>query len=125
MAASEILQKAQAHRQKLEGKLHDSVVETLYTEAGRICDRAVTREGQKGKWQFDLTLDRLLTSRWLGIPTMILLFSAVFWFTIAGASYPSGLLMELLTGTVYGWLHQGAAAIHSPACTSQWRGSSR
>lgn len=118
MAASEILQRAEAHRAQLQDKLHDSVVETLYAEAGRICDRATSRDGQKSKWQFDMTLDRMLTSKWLGIPTMILLFSAVFWFTIAGASVPSGLLMELLTGTVYGWLHQGAAAISAPAWLS-------
>jgi ferrous iron transport protein B len=118
MAASEILKTAERHRAKLGGRLHDSVVETLYTEAGRIADGATTRDGQKKKWRFDMVLDGLLTSRWFGIPTMILLFSAVFWFTIAGAAYPSGLLMELLTGTVYAWLHQGATAISAPAWLS-------
>ncbi len=44
----------------------------------------------------DRQIDRVLTSRWLGFPLMALLLLGIFWLTITGANYPSGLLSELL-----------------------------
>lgn len=114
MAASEILQAAQAHRQELGGRLHDQVVGGLFDEASRIAGRAVTESGRRKKLALDQTLDRILTSRVFGFPAMILLFAGAFWLTIAGANVPSALLGDLLRGTIYGWLHAAAAAISAP-----------
>ena len=59
---------------------------------------------KKAGFDFDRTLDRLLTSRWLGFPTMLAILSMVFWITIEGANVPSGMLATLLIETVHPWL---------------------
>jgi len=109
-----VLETAQALRARLGGGLHDRVAEALFTEAAAIADKAVTREGEGSRLHLDRTLDRLLTSPWFGFPLMLLLLTGVFWMTIAGANVPSSLLADLLQGTVYGWLHAAADAIHAP-----------
>lgn len=118
MAGAEILQAAQSHRQKLEGRLHDEIVGGLYDEASRIAGKAVSSEGVRKKLALDQALDRILTSRIFGFPAMFLLFAAAFWATISGANVPSGLLGDLLMGTVYEWIHAGAAAISTPVWLS-------
>ena len=42
----------------------------------------------------DRKIDRVLTSKWFGIPIMLLLLMAIFWITIEGANYPSSLLFK-------------------------------
>ena len=42
---------------------HDELVESIYTDAARIADRAVTRKGERGRFDLDRTIDRLVTSR--------------------------------------------------------------
>ena len=54
------------HRQ-----FHESLIEALYTEAARIAERAVTRDGGERRFDLDRTIDRLVTSRWLGFPMML------------------------------------------------------
>ena len=90
---------------------HDRLVEALFAEAGRISDRAVTRDGQRSKQHVDQIMDRVLTSRIWGLPTMGLLFALVFWLTIEGANVPSAMLADLLTDKFYRVLHSGADAI--------------
>ncbi len=118
MAGIDILEAARGHRQKLEGRLHDQIVGGLFDEASRIAGRAVTSPGTQRKLAFDQALDRILTSRILGFPAMFLLFAAAFWATISGANVPSGLIGDFLMGTVYGWIHAGAAAISAPTWLS-------
>jgi len=118
MAASDILQAAAAHRTKLEGRLHDGIVGSLFDEAERIAGRAVSQDGKREKLRVDQAIDRVLTSRIWGFPAMIFLFAGAFWLTIAGANVPSAMLGDLLMGTVYGWLKAGAAAISAPAWLS-------
>ncbi|HEY0866242.1 MAG TPA: nucleoside recognition domain-containing protein [Fimbriimonas sp.] len=118
MSHADILRLAARHRERLGDTLHDRVVEALYSEAGSIADKAVSREGQRSKWAFDLALDRILTSKTLGIPAMILLFGLAFWITIAGANVPSAMLGDLLTVKVLGWLQAMAAAMGAPAWLS-------
>ena len=43
---------------------------------------------------FDKKIDRILTSKTLGIPIMILFLGLIFWITIVGANYPSSLLSD-------------------------------
>lgn len=42
----------------------------------------------------DRKIDKVLTSRTFGIPIMILLLLFIFWITISGANYPSGLIFD-------------------------------
>jgi ferrous iron transport protein B len=116
--ADTILNTAARLRKDVGAHLHDSLTEAIYIDATQIADRAVTREGERKRWDFDKTLDRLLTSRTFGFPLMILLLMGVFWLTIAGANIPSAMLADLTQGTIYGWLHSGATAISMPAWMS-------
>ncbi len=72
---SQLLSSAQALRWQVGGNVHESVVELVYTEAARIADRAVTRPGEKERFDFDRALDRIVTSRTWGFPIMVLMFA--------------------------------------------------
>jgi ferrous iron transport protein B len=113
-SSSQLLQTAASLRENLGSAYHDKLMEAIYTDAGQIADRAVSREGQHSRLNVDQRLDRLLTSKRWGFLIMGLLLVGVFWLTIAGANVPSALLSTLLLDTVYGGLHEGAAAISLP-----------
>jgi len=93
---------------------HERLMESLYAEAARIADRAVTRPDRPARFDLDRTIDRLVTSRRWGFPLMFLLFALVFWITITLANIPSAWLSSLLIGTVYPMLQGGAQAIGMP-----------
>ncbi len=101
-------------RRELSGDVHEQWVEAIYTEAAQLADRAVTRPNAPTRFDVDRTIDRLVTSRLWGFPIMILLFTGVLWLTISGANFPSGLLSDLLLGTIHPWLKGLAAAINMP-----------
>ncbi len=101
-------------RRELSGDVHEQWVEAIYTEAAQLADRAVTRPNTPTRFDLDRTIDRLVTSRLWGFPIMILLFTGVLWLTISGANVPSGLLSDLLLGTIHPWLKGLAAAIGLP-----------
>ena len=106
-----ILSRAGSLRWDAGRDFHDDLVESIYTDAARIADRAVTREGERGRFDLDRTIDRFVTSRWLGFPLMLLMLTVVFWLTIEGANYPSAMLAALLVDTIHPALKGGAAAI--------------
>jgi ferrous iron transport protein B len=101
-------------RWKVGRDFHQTVVETVYTEAARIADRVVTRSGERPRFDLDRTIDRLVTSRIFGFPLMIGMLTAVFWLTIAGANVPSGMLATLLIDNFHPVLKNAAAAIGMP-----------
>jgi ferrous iron transport protein B len=101
-------------RWQVGGDFHLQLMEAVYAEAARLADRAVTRSGEKPRFDLDRTIDRLVTSRTFGFPLMLLMLTAVFWITIAGANIPSRLLAQLLIDTVHPLLKSGAAAIGMP-----------
>ena len=106
-----ILSRAGSLRWDAGRDFHDDLVESIYTDAARIADRAVTRQGERGRFDLDRTIDRFVTSRWLGFPLMLLMLTVVFWLTIEGANYPSAMLATLLVDTIHPALKGGAAAI--------------
>ncbi len=112
--SDEVLASASTLRWQVGPSLHDSVTETLYTEAARIADRAVARSGERPKFDLDRTLDRLVTSRWLGFPIMGLLLAVALWITISGANIPSSLLAALLLDTVHPMLKEFTLGIGMP-----------
>ncbi len=109
-----ILQSAQDLRWEVGDDFHERIMEALYTDATRIADRAVTYPDQKPRFDLDRTIDRLVTSRVWGFPLMILMLTLVFWLTISGANYPSGLLFSVLIDKVHPMLKAGAASIGMP-----------
>ena len=110
----EILSSANALRWQIGGNIHEGLVEGIYTDASRIADRAVTRSGERPKFDFDQTLDRIVTSRTWGFPLMILLFMLVFWITITGANVPSKMIASFLLGTVHPLLKDLASNLGVP-----------
>jgi len=113
-AAEEILSSAQALRWQVGGDFHEQIMETTFTEAANIADRAITRQGEKPRFDLDRTIDSIVTSRVWGFPVMLLLFALVFWITIVGANYPSAMLAELLIGKIYPALHNLADIMRLP-----------
>jgi ferrous iron transport protein B len=109
-----ILERAEALRWELGHDLSDRLTEAIYTDAARIAERAVTREGARQRFDLDRAIDRLVTSRWLGFPIMGLLLAVIFWLTIAGANIPSSLLASLLIDSGHPALKSAAEAIHLP-----------
>lgn len=77
-------------------RLSGIIAEALVKAAHGISADAVTGGGEYSKK--DRLLDKLLTSRLTGFPVMILMLAFIFWFTIAGANYPSQLLSDFLFG---------------------------
>ncbi len=110
----EILQLANSLRWEIGEKVHDSLLQSLYSEAERIASRVVSREGERRGFDWERTLDRILTSRTTGVPVMIALLALVFWLTITGANVPSQLLAELLIETVHPMLKSAGAAVGMP-----------
>jgi ferrous iron transport protein B len=110
----DILASAQSLRWDVGGDFHEHLMESIYTDAARIAERAITRPDEKPRFDFDRSLDRILTSRLWGFPIMLLLLTAVFWLTIAGANLPSSMLATLLLDTIHPFLKDLAATIGMP-----------
>jgi len=109
-----IISEVNSSRWDLGTDFHDSIVESIYADASRIAKKTVKQTGETEAYSFDLKVDKIVTSRWLGFPIMFLILTIVFWLTIAGANYPSGLLASFLIDTVHPFLKNVAASIHLP-----------
>ena len=116
--ASKILSLAEKLRWQIGDSFHDQLMETIYTDASQLADSAVTRPGEKPRFDLDRTIDRLVTSRIFGFPLMMLLFTVVFWITIAGANAPSGWLATLLMDWGHPLLKDAATAVGMPGWLS-------
>ena len=91
----ELLKQAEILRPQLQSGFRDEMVQSMYTEAERITQRAVHAKGDS-KWDLDQRIDRLVTSPLFGLPIMLLMLGAVFWVTIVGANVPSAILANAL-----------------------------
>jgi ferrous iron transport protein B len=109
-----ILNTANSLRWEISEDFHDSLMESIYKDATRIAQRTVSKAEQKPRFNWDRTLDRILTSRITGLPVMLLLLALVFWLTIAGANVPSDLLATLLIDTMHPFLKGVSASIGLP-----------
>ena len=109
-----ILSTAKRLRWETGGNFHDSLMEAIYQDAARIADRAVTRSSEKPRFDLDRTIDRLVTSRWLGFPLMFLMLAVVFWVTVEGANIPSAMIATVLLDSVHQALKSFAATIGMP-----------
>lgn len=96
-----ILALANNLRWEIGENLHDTLMESIYENATAISQKVVTYPDKKPAFSFDHTLDRILTSKYLGFPIMLLLLGLVFWVTIEGANFPSSLLSNLFVDTLH------------------------
>jgi ferrous iron transport protein B len=92
----------------------DELSAAIYAEAERIASAAQVSGLERVRIDLDKHLDRLLTSRWTGVPLMVVLLGLVFWLTIAGANVPSAMLASLLIDGVHPWLKETGAALGMP-----------
>ena len=110
----EILKTAEALRWEVGGDFHESLVESIYTDAAQIADRAISYPEKPPRFDLDSAIDRLVTSRVWGFPIMLLLLTMVFWITIAGANVPSAMLFRLFMDIIYPFLKGLAASVGLP-----------
>jgi ferrous iron transport protein B len=73
----------------------DKIVSQIVNTAEKIGRTVLTYKNEKYN-QTDRRIDHVLTSRIFGIPIMIGLLGVIFWLTITGANYPSGILADFL-----------------------------
>lgn len=109
-----LLASASELRWQVGPDFHQSLMEAIYTEAARIADRAVTRDGAPARFDLDRTIDRLVTSRRWGVPLMLVMLTGVFWLTIAGANVPSAMIASVLIDWAHPLLKAGATSIGLP-----------
>lgn len=74
-------------------QVRENIIRIVYRKAGQICQKCVVR-GENLKEVRRLRADRILTSKATGIPLMIALLIGIFYLTMVGANYPSGLLAD-------------------------------
>jgi len=96
-----ILAAANNLRWEVGENLHDTLMESIYENATSIASKVVVYPDRKPAFSLDRTLDRILTSKYLGFPIMFLILAVVFWLTIEGANVPSGLIASLLVDTLH------------------------
>ncbi len=113
-APADIIAHAHALRDRIGPVWHDRVTESLYARAARIARLSVQVTGRP-RIDWDLLADRILTSRLLGYPIMVLGLMAVLWTTIRGANVPSGLLFDGLF-----WIHDRLEAVMHAAGAPWW-----
>jgi ferrous iron transport protein B len=114
LTPEDVLQTAQALRWNVGIDFHEHLMESIYTDAAEIADRAVTRPDSRPRFDFDRTLDKILTSRVWGFPLMLLLLMVIFWLTISGANVPSSMLATLFLDIIHPFLKNMAASIGMP-----------
>ena len=113
-----IINHAQGLRWQVGESFHDRAIEALYEDATAIAAKSVMISGEAPRFNFERSLDRLLTSRWTGFPIMFLLLAAVFWITIEVANVPSQLIAGVLLDTVHPALKEFGSWIQMPVWLS-------
>jgi ferrous iron transport protein B len=110
-----ILATANELRWEVGEDFHDSLMEAIYEDAANISNRTVTLPDQHPHFDLERTIDRLVTSRWLGFPIMFILLAVVFWLTVQGANYPSQLIASVLLDKVHPALKAAATYTGIPS----------
>ncbi len=95
----------------LSGDIRENIVHTLYKTAETI---AISVTTHKTKPDLQVNLDKIITSKALGIPIMLLFLGVIFWLTIIGANYPSQLL-SFCFSAIEDYLLFIFNTLHSPA----------
>lgn len=111
---NELIAFADKQRWDLREDFHDLVVESIFSDASKIANRVVTKLGDSSRTGWEVSLDRIVTSKLFGFPIMFVLLATVFWLTIEGANVPSAFLASLLIDTIQPFLKDISASIGIP-----------
>ncbi len=95
VSPGDIVREAASLRRSLQAGFREEVVTSLYGEVERISRRAVRDAGAQ-PLELDQRIDRIVTSRALGLPLMLAILAVIFWLTIVGANVPSRMLATAL-----------------------------
>ena len=110
-----ILSTANNLRWEVGESFHDSLMESIYLNASEISKRAVTLPSEKDTITWEKTVDKILTSRYLGFPIMFIVLGVVFWITVQGANIPSAFIASVLIDTIHPALKSFSVTIGLPA----------
>ncbi len=109
-----ILSTANNLRWEIGENFHDTLMESIYSNASSIANRSVTLPTEKETVNWEKRVDKILTSPYTGFPIMFLILGVVFWITVQGANIPSAFLASILIDTVHPVLKSFAAGIGLP-----------
>lgn len=94
---------------------HDHVVQSIFDDAYKISQKVITNSDGTGRRNWEVSLDKIVTSRLFGFPIMFFLLAAVFWVTIEGANVPSAMIAGFLVDTIQPFLKSVSASIGIPS----------
>ncbi|MCW8805139.1 MAG: ferrous iron transporter B [Ignavibacteriaceae bacterium] len=109
-----ILSAANNLRWEIGENFHDTLMESIYSNASLITRRSVTFPNEKASINWERKVDKLLTSPYTGFPIMFLILGVIFWVTIQGANVPSAFIASILIDTVHPALKSFSAGIGLP-----------
>jgi len=115
LSESALIEEADRLRWTVPRGFHDKTVEDIYRHSASLAREYVRTPEDSARLRWQKRMDEILTSRWTGIPAMMLVFAAMLWITIIGANGPSTMLASLLIGKVHPILQDAAAWMHLPA----------
>ncbi len=110
----ELIRQANLLRWEVGENFHDSLMSSIYENASAIASHTVIKKGTKPNYNFDQKLDRIVTSKYLGFPIMLILLAVVFWITIVGSNIPSEFLSTLLVDKLHPILKNLANSLSVP-----------
>ncbi len=112
--ADSVLKLATSLRWSLSPEFHDRLTERLFGVAEEIASAVQVGGLKRLRFDLDRRLDAVLTSRLSGFPVMLLVLAVVFWLTVEGANYPSGVLASLLIDGLHPVLRGGGEGLGLP-----------
>ena len=101
-------------RWQIGDDFHDNLAESIYADASKIVEDAVTKDDKKSKFRLDAKIDKIVTSKIWGFPIMLFILGVVLWLTIIGANYPSSMLATLLLDTIHPFLKNLGTSLGFP-----------
>jgi len=110
----ELISFADTQRWEFGENFHDSVVESIFCDANKIAAKVVSMPMSNNQKSWELTLDKIVTSKIFGFPIMFLMLATVFWLTIEGANIPSAIIAGFLVDTIHPWLKNLSATLSIP-----------
>ena len=79
---------------KLTKNFKDNIVSSILYKSESV-QKSVCSFNKSSYNSKDRKIDKIITSKYFGIPIMLSFLAVIFWITIVGANYPSGLLSDM------------------------------